>query len=133
MINEVLDFQKNKGLPSTNIDSHFLGIPSTPGTNAVMSFFGNASDLETYKKRFKKINHNTNIEILENRSARKIITKNEDTELVIEIDDIDTFTKNNKSVKKIFLYILYKLSQQQIIQNLFEDLSIEFNLQELVS
>ncbi len=132
MINEELGFQKTKALPSTSLQEHFYNIPSTAGTNSIMTLLGNANDLETYQKRHKLINHNTTVEVMANDTARAIITKNENTELIIELNDLEKAIGYNKGVKKVFVYILYKLSKQQITENLFEDKSIEFNLKELV-
>ncbi len=132
MTEEVLDFKKATGLPSTSLEEHFFNIPTTPGTRGIMTLLGNANDLETYKKRYKLINHNTDIEVMANDKSRAIITKNDNTELTIELNDLEKAIGYNKGVKKIFVYILYKLSKQQITSNLFEDLSLEFNLRELV-
>ena len=132
MINEELGFQKANALPSTSLQEHFYNIPSTAGTNSIMTLLGNANDLETYQKRHKLINHNTTVEVMANDTARAIITKNENTELIIELNDLEKAIGYNKGVKKVFVYILYKLSKQQITENLFEDKSIEFNLKELV-
>lgn len=132
MINEVLDFQKTKALPSNSYDDHFLNIPFTPGTRSINTLLGNANDLEAYEKRHKLINHNTEIEVRADKNARAIITKNDNTELIIELNDLEKAIGYNKGVKKVFVYILYKLSKQQITSNLFEDLSLEFNLRELV-
>lgn len=133
-IEKPVDFYRDKTLtPPGIVDNHFISVPSTPGTNGIISLLGNAKDLEVYKNRYKQINHNTSIEIKADKKSRAIITKNENTEFIVELEDIDKFIGINKGFKKIFVYILYKLSKQQITENLFEDKTIEFNLQELVN
>ena len=129
-----LGYQKETipALPSKNLDVYFYSIPSTAGTNSIMTLLGNANDLETYKIRHKLINHNTTVDVVANDKARAIITKNENTELIIELNDLEKAIGYNKGVKKVFVYILYKLSKQQITENLFEDKSLEFSLRELV-
>lgn len=128
-----LGYQKETipALPSKNLEDYFYNIPSTAGTNSIMTLLGNANDLETYKIRHKLINHNTTVEVKAEDNARAIITKNENTELIIELN-AEKAIGYNKGVKKVFVYILYKLSKQQITENLFEDKSLEFSLRELV-
>lgn len=86
----------------------------------------NSSNLDLFKTRATK-NSKGKAQYLVNNTNTAIIQKTANTEITLDLGG-----KISRPTKNIALYIFHKLGLQNITTNLFEDLSIEFPLSDLV-
>lgn len=109
-----------------------LSIPNGIGTALTFNTLSNAGDLDLYGSRIQRISHNkTSVEVYGDRK-NKIQIKNNNKDFTLELLNISQIEKSNKPAKKVFIYILHQLGKQNITENLFNDLTIEFPLTDLV-
>ena len=123
-----VDFFINEAQTSEEIREHFLSIPNQ-NIKPLYNSMTNKSDLQQFITRQNAIGKGKQDWQL-NSSNTKLSYKSQNAELEIEFSTPKK--KLSKGCKNIFIYSLHKLGQQNITTNLFEDLSIEFPMQDLI-
>ena len=126
--NSSVDFYVNEAQTSEEIREHFLSIPNQ-NIRPLYNSMSNKSDLQQFITRQNAIAKGKQDWQL-NSSNTKLSYKSENADLEIEFSTPKK--KLSKGCKNIFIYSLHKLGQQNITTNLFEDLSIEFPMQDLI-
>lgn len=126
--NSSVDFFINEAQTSEETREHFLSIPNQ-NIRPLYNSMSNKSDLQQFITRQNAIGKGKQDWQL-NSSNSKISYKSENADLEIEFSTPKK--KLSKGCKNIFIYSLHKLGQQNITTNLFEDLSIEFPMQDLI-
>lgn len=123
-----VDFFINEAQTSEEIREHFLSIPNQ-NIRPLYNSMSNKSDLQQFITRQNAIGkgkQDWQVNSFNTKLSYK--SKNADLEIVFSTPK----KKLSKGCKNIFIYSLHKLGQQNITTNLFEDLSIEFPMQDLI-
>lgn len=103
-----------------------LSVPNQH-TRYIYNSITNSNNLELFKERANKIDNGKGIEFLVNEKNTAIIQKSHNAEITLDLGG-----KISRPTKNIALWIFHKLGLQNITTNLFEDLSIEFPMQDLI-
>ena len=120
-------------------DSKWFSFPNSPASNTVVSVVSHVGDLETFGKRLEHNSHTTQIDFFEppegasKNLSQRVKYTTDNTETTIHLDNIDLFTKANKPLKKILTYTLVQLSKENVTENLENDISIKFPLEDFVT
>ena len=120
-----VDFFINEAQTSEEIREHFLSIPNQ-NIRPLYNTLTNKDQLELWKER-KNIIDKGKATYRVKGNKLSIITK--DAEIKYSFPDL---AKTSKSCKNVFVYFMYKVGLQNITTNLFDDLSVEFPIQELI-
>lgn len=112
-------------------DEKIYSVPASPVANTVYKIMAAGKDLSLLKERNKN-----NIILFttecDGKKAEQIIIENEENNTQLFIYEFDKFTKANKTVKKIFLFLLSKVSEQAFSNHELHQAFIEFHVKELV-
>ena len=120
-------------------ESKWFSFPNSPASNTVVSVVSHVGDLETFGKRLEHNSHTTQIDFFEppegasKNLSQRVKYTTDNTETTIHLDNIDLFTKANKPLKKILTYTLVQLSKENVTENLENDISIKFPLEDFVT
>lgn len=135
-----LPAKTKKGSIKKNEDtSKWFSFPNSPASNTVISVVSHVGDLETFGKRLEHNSHSTQIDFFDppegtqKNLSQRVKYSTDNTETTIHLDNIDLFTKANKPLKKILTYTLVQLSKENVTENLENDISIKFPLEDFVT
>ena len=130
---------KKKTLKNNEDDRKWFSFPNSPASNTVISVVSHVGDLETFGKRLEHNSHSTQIDFFDppegtqKNLSQRVKYSTDNTETTIHLDNIDLFTKANKPLKKILTYTLVQLSKENVTENLENDISIKFCLEDFVN
>lgn len=133
-----MDKSKNAQIPisqpvSTKKEKEDLyNVPNSTASNFVLEVIGAGENVADLPARKKQVNHNTKIEVLEDKNRRQISLVNEKAEVTIELSDIEKLAGSNKPAKKLFILTMIKANEQAIYNGQLVKDHISFPLQELV-
>lgn len=123
--NSKLSFTFTENNASEETREHFLSIPNQ-NIRPFYNTLTNKDQLELWKERKNIIDKGkATYRVKDNELS--ITTK--DAEIKYSFPDL---AKTSKSCKNVFVYFMYKVGLQNITTNLFDDLSVEFPIQELI-
>ncbi len=135
-----LPAESKKGRLRKSEDSaKWFSFPNSPASNTVFGVVSHAGTLETYANRLEHNSHSTQIDFFDppegtqKNLSQRIKYTTDNTETTIHLDNIDLFTKANKPLKKILTYTLVQLSKENVTENLENDISIKFPLEDFVT
>ncbi len=123
--NNLIDFHVDEAQTSEDKRKRLLSIPNQ-NTGFLYNAQTNSSNLDLFKTRANK-NSKGKAQYLVNNTNTAIIKQTADTDITLDLGG-----KISRPTKNISLYIFHKLGLQNITADLFEDLFIEFPLNDLV-
>ena len=129
---------KKKNLKNADEESKFFSFPNSPASNTMINVVSHAGNLETFANRLENNSHSSQLEFFtppdgtQKNLSQRVKYSTDNTETTIHLDNIDLFTKANKPLKKILTYTLVKLSKENVTENLSQDISIKFPLEDFV-
>lgn len=118
-------------IKENEINGSILTLPTSPATNLLYGLISatNLSDLQSGAKEY---NRNAKYKISKNGNKRKIEYSAQNSQIVIEIDDILKLANSSPQTKKILTKILMETNRQAIRQGELIKDNICFSLKELV-
>lgn len=110
----------------------FYDVPTSPATNGVLKVLSSGKDnLAKMNSKAKTVNHNQQIEVLQNGVKRLIKINSDNSTVEIELADIEKLTGSNKTAKKLFIFNLIKMNEQAYSGGVLRRNYMQFPLQEL--
>ena len=129
-----------KGTLKNNEDNgKFFKFPNSPASNTMINVVSHVGNLETFANRLEQNSHSSQLEFFtppegtSKNLSERVKYSTDNTETTIHLDNIDLFTKANKPLKKILTYTLVQLSKENVTENLENDISIKFPLEDFVT
>lgn len=111
----------------------FFNFPTSQTSNLITEILMAGGKIDELAARKKIMSHSANLTILEDGKSRLItLDNNRNTETTIEIDNIESFSGNNKPSKKLFVFSLIKAAEQSIHNGELTQNYISFPLKELI-
>ena len=120
--------------PYKQDEQSFYNVPDSTASNLVLDVLGAGTDVADLPARKKQINHSTTYEVKKkgNRRLVTMTTQKGDSEVTIELTNIDKLTGSNKPAKKLFVLSLIKANEQAIHNGVLTRDYISFPLKELL-
>lgn len=114
----------------------FYNMPTSPATDLIMQLFGARKDLASLPERKKAVSRNKSTLVINERGKARQVQLNSknktESQVIIELSDINKIAGNNKTAKKLFVLTLIKANEQAIHNRELTRNKITFPLQELV-
>lgn len=136
--NNLPETSKKGNIKNADDKSKFFSFPNSPASNTMINVVSHAGNLETFANRLESNSHSSQLEFFtppdgtQKNLSQRVKYSTDNTETTIHLDNIDLFTKANKPLKKILTYTLVKLSKENVTENLSQDISIKFPLEDFV-
>ena len=136
--NNLPETSKKGNIKNADDKSKFFSFPNSPASNTMINVVSHAGNLETFANRLENNSHSSQLEFFtppdgtQKNLSQRVKYSTDNTETTIHLDNIDLFTKANKPLKKILTYTLVKLSKENVTENLSQDISIKFPLEDFV-
>lgn len=119
--------------PYKQEESGFYNVPDSPASNLIMDVLISGEDVADLPARKKQINHNTSY-VVKQKGKRRLVTmtaQTGETEITLELSDIDKLIGTNKTAKKLFVLSLIKANEQAVHDGILTKDCISFPLKEL--
>ncbi len=123
-------------LPEQNLPQLFRSVPNGPVTNYGLIAISSSDSPGELPERYGHGFHNVTVEVNKVKGEGRLISfkgRKGDT-LTIKFKDINSISANNKTIKKLFLFLLSKVAEQITVSKdgSLSDYKIGFSMQELV-
>lgn len=120
--------------PLKQDEQGFYNVPDSSASNLVLDVLGAGEDVADLPARKKQVNHSTTYEVKKkgNRRLVTMTTQKGESEVTIELSNIDKLTGSNKPAKKLFVLSLIKANEQAIHDGVLTKDYVSFPLKELL-
>lgn len=135
----VQDTEEAKAIEDSAHIPDFFSMPESTASNLLYEILGAGGNLDSFAEQKKKVSHGTKVTIRkgkkddpERAGTRRIILKNTNNEVTIDLSDINKLTSSNKGTKKLLMFAMVKINEQALHNGVLGKDVISFSLDEMV-
>lgn len=125
--------KKHKTVIEDNTKNIFFNLPTSSANNVITEILSYKENINQLPIRKKQINHNSLYKVFKDDNKRRVTFKNDNAEIVIELENIEKIMGKKNPAMKFFVLSLIKANEQALHDGELEKDYVTFPLQELIN
>lgn len=110
---EELETYSAELLTEKELEKVFTPIPTSPATETILKLLSTGKDVAALKKKYPRISHTQEIEVLTNGNARQVRILSGVSSVTLELENVDLLL-HSKKAKKWFIFLMGEIIKQAV-------------------
>lgn len=110
---EELEAYSAELLTEKELNKVFTPIPTSPATETILKLLSTGKDVAALKKKYPRISHTQEIEVLTNGNARQVRILSGVSSVTLELENVDLLL-HSKKAKKWFIFLMGEIIKQAV-------------------